>query len=1035
MRPLELRLRNFRSFHGTDHKINFRGRRLVGVVGPIGSGKSTILDAIAFALYGRTARSGAATKSLIHQSRSINHAAVSLRFEHDGDIWEAARLIRRKGSAQHHLKRLETDCDKATILETVLLDRAVTKRVVTLLGVDFEGFGRTAMLAQGQFAEFLQASPAQRDSALKGVFGYDRVGVMHERARYAAREAEHEIDKLDIRLEHAEAARVRLDERRSDLGKAEQRLATVREALPLFHSLADRIAVAQVQATDAEHRLAALHDRSGELPDPDHEEPLLAHAATALIEAGTATARMVASQSRLDEAQSSLASDEVALGIERVAAVTKLLLQLEADNERRRTELANLRGRTSELPLMGGAIRTVSLAQQSRDARIRATLEHEEASARLAAADAAMTSPDADARRRRVREASTVLTTLGGRETAAEQTTDRQTRLACEADQADLASVEFAAELHSASALHATARADADIARGVYDDANAGLHDARHAEMATTLRGDLLPGVTCPVCEQHVSQLPPAVEETGAIRAAKEAVAFALSASNAAAKRRQQCADDAHKGATQLATAQERASALHHRLHEARQDHIRCRTLVHKSHRDLVEILGVGDAADLLAEQRAVLDGLETSVAAARQLAETRQLELNSAQAAETRAGNMLSDLRARVGALRSSLQAGAGPPAGEPDAVRRALEDLHTDWRDAIAHLEHGIRHGQEQIDRVARRRTEEQAAIDDLRTEVEHARAALDCARIDRDAALSAKADAHRHLSDLRARVGRLAVLVEDTIDDLPPDDPASLGSSLRALRLGWDRAIVRLRREEDEHRSTAQTAIRLLEDRRAELAIDGTIDAAVAEANARKQQIEADIARDESLIASAAEMLRLRADYESAARINQRLMKDLTNSRFVRFLLDEERAVLAALASEPFASLSSGRYRFSDNGVFDVVDLAAADSVRRADSLSGGETFLASLALALGLAEMIGRRSERLNAFFLDEGFGTLDPEHLDLAMKGVEALVTNNGQRLVVVVSHMPELRQRMDDLIVLDKDPVTGHSRISHGGSV
>ena len=110
---------------------------------------------------------------------------------------------------------------------------------------------------------------------------------------------------------------------------------------------------------------------------------------------------------------------------------------------------------------------------------------------------------------------------------------------------------------------------------------------------------------------------------------------------------------------------------------------------------------------------------------------------------------------------------------------------------------------------------------------------------------------------------------------------------------------------------------------------------------------------------------------------------------------------------------------------------MDLTAADAVRKADSLSGGETFLASLALALALAEMVTRTGGRLDAFFLDEGFGSLDPEHLDLAMEGVEALAADNQDRLVVVVSHVPELRHRLEDLIELDRDPTTGDTRVIH----
>jgi exonuclease SbcC len=68
-------------------------------------------------------------------------------------------------------------------------------------------------------------------------------------------------------------------------------------------------------------------------------------------------------------------------------------------------------------------------------------------------------------------------------------------------------------------------------------------------------------------------------------------------------------------------------------------------------------------------------------------------------------------------------------------------------------------------------------------------------------------------------------------------------------------------------------------------------------------------------------------------------------------------------------------------------------------------------------------------RLDAFFIDEGFGSLDPEHLDLAMDGIEALAAGEGTRLVVVVSHVPELRQRVEDLIELDRDPVTGDTKV------
>ncbi|MFQ5426921.1 MAG: SbcC/MukB-like Walker B domain-containing protein, partial [Gaiellales bacterium] len=154
--------------------------------------------------------------------------------------------------------------------------------------------------------------------------------------------------------------------------------------------------------------------------------------------------------------------------------------------------------------------------------------------------------------------------------------------------------------------------------------------------------------------------------------------------------------------------------------------------------------------------------------------------------------------------------------------------------------------------------------------------------------------------------------------------------------------------------------------------------------------------------------------------------------TAARFLRFLLDDRRRALADLASEPFGVLTGGRYRFDESGEFQVIDLTAAESVRAPASLSGGETFLASLALALALAEVVSREGGRLDAFFLDEGFGSLDPEHLDLAMDGVERLVTSVVGRLVVVVSHVPAMAERIEDLIVLDRDPVTGNTVVTSG---
>lgn len=173
---------------------------------------------------------------------------------------------------------------------------------------------------------------------------------------------------------------------------------------------------------------------------------------------------------------------------------------------------------------------------------------------------------------------------------------------------------------------------------------------------------------------------------------------------------------------------------------------------------------------------------------------------------------------------------------------------------------------------------------------------------------------------------------------------------------------------------------------------------------------------------------------SEAEATRELAARLAKDLEPSRFLAFLLEGHRAELAELGSEHFEQLTAGDYRFTADDQFDVVDLNAAGEERSADSLSGGETFLASLALALGLAEMVARGGGRLDAFFLDEGFGSLDPEHLDLAMNGIGKLVADSDRRLVVLVSHVPEMSDAIEDLIRLDKDEATGDSRLISGAA-
>ncbi|MEX2101396.1 MAG: SMC family ATPase, partial [Actinomycetota bacterium] len=210
MRPLELTLDGFRSYR-TAQTFEFRDRRLVGIVGEIGSGKSSVLDAIAFALFGKTPTIASNTKSLIHQLRDDCH--VELRFAVGEDVWQIQRALRRRGQAGHKLVRLADDTSDAAELDPITGDDATKRRVEELLGMDFETFCRSVLLAQNRFSEFLRASAGERDKVLKGVFGFERLDQAH-------RVAKRRLEAVTDRLSNLAADRTRLEQAIAELATA-----------------------------------------------------------------------------------------------------------------------------------------------------------------------------------------------------------------------------------------------------------------------------------------------------------------------------------------------------------------------------------------------------------------------------------------------------------------------------------------------------------------------------------------------------------------------------------------------------------------------------------------------------------------------------------------------------------------------------------------------------------------------------------------------------------------------------------------------
>ena len=152
---------------------------------------------------------------------------------------------------------------------------------------------------------------------------------------------------------------------------------------------------------------------------------------------------------------------------------------------------------------------------------------------------------------------------------------------------------------------------------------------------------------------------------------------------------------------------------------------------------------------------------------------------------------------------------------------------------------------------------------------------------------------------------------------------------------------------------------------------------------------------------------------------------LSRELRADRIVAFLQIEALQILAAGGSRHLSTLSGGRYGLAfDEDEFFVIDTWNGDERRRARTLSGGETFLASLGLALALSEQVRSLSvadrARLDSLFLDEGFGTLDPESLEVVVEAIEQL--GGDGRIVGVITHVQELAIRLPARIEVEKSP-------------
>lgn len=220
MRPLKLTLEGFSGFRDRA-EIDFSDADLIAFVGPTGSGKSSIVDGITFALYGSVPRysSSSSVAPAIHQLE--NQARIALDFEVAGTTYTAVRVIRRTQSgATTREARLESG-------DQVLAGRAgeMDEAVQSVIGLSYSQFVKTVVLPQGDFAEFLHDTPGERQKLLKRLLDLEVYESMARTARREATTRATEIGILEKDLEGDQPTAeglVALEARQSEINKARE---------------------------------------------------------------------------------------------------------------------------------------------------------------------------------------------------------------------------------------------------------------------------------------------------------------------------------------------------------------------------------------------------------------------------------------------------------------------------------------------------------------------------------------------------------------------------------------------------------------------------------------------------------------------------------------------------------------------------------------------------------------------------------------------------------------------------------------------
>ncbi len=501
-------------------------------------------------------------------------------------------------------------------------------------------------------------------------------------------------------------------------------------------------------------------------------------------------------------------------------------------------------------------------------------------------------------------------------------------------------------------------------------------------------------------------------------------------------------------------------------LREAKQRATQADNALDTHERSIATLPNPATLESQIAKRRALEDLLGRQKQAASKLAKSETLlercrqEIDKAELARTEAAEKLERLRRTHAAheLAATVMVGepcpvCGVPITELPSIE-PIEDLaraHTDIAARMADLDVARKAltDAEVVSATSKTMVEEIASqiasldlegvadVDELTQTLETTRAAHERLAELREAAHRARKaadDAEQRRTELTGE--RTAALdtfhaTRDRVAHLEPP-PAAMDDLAAAWTTLTDWASTQAKDVRSRLDALGTTAKQLADDRAglvedlekhlAGLGSDITPEEAVFSARKELEEVQSAKRRTVELAADIAKE-RERSTVAAALALHLRA------NRFESWVLEEALVELTVSANQRLDDLSSGAYSLeTDKTGFMVVDHRNADQRRSVRTLSGGETFLVSLALALSLSdqltEMPARGTPKLESIFLDEGFGTLDQETLDVVASVVQQLGSTG--LTVGLISHVPDLAEQVPTRFVVTKDVSGAH---------